>query len=434
VLARRPSWLVAVSDPMIVTLWCAGLVLRLLFIPLTFHSDLYQVYSRAAAAVATGDWFAWNAQLLAHLFHVLWFAVVRPLLPGNEGIWSPTAGIAGIGAQPADIARFLDYRYLARALVLLKLPYLAGDALTGWLLLRSVPGVPRRWLLALWWLNPIVIYTSALFGRHDTLWIALLVAGYSVAIRERRWTGFVLSALAAAARFFPAFVLPFYLVSFRQSWREVALALGALTALWSSLDLFFVFQYGTSPTLTLLGDYPHVRYLIALGIPVSDEVPLAVFPLAYVLFLCFWLSRAPVGAGAYRAAAAALLCAVVALTPVHPQYVVWALPFALPTLARNGIGRTMALVQAASFAAWLLRWGASVTTGLFAPLGLPLVESLPDPQLVAAALIPAAVWQPVVRATFTAVTLWIGWLVVEEELVRPARTRAPHTELVGGER
>ncbi|MCX2727428.1 hypothetical protein OO015_07960 [Thermomicrobium sp. 4228-Ro] len=428
------KWRTATFDPVMVGIWSVGLAIRLIFLPVTFHSDLYQVYSRAALAVTSGDWFAWNSQLVAQLVHTAWFAFVRLLLPASGDLWSPTAGVAGLGAQPADIERFLAYRYLARALVLLKLPYLLGDALTGWLLLRLAPGGPRRWLLALWWLNPIVIYTSALFGRHETIWIALLVAGCLAASRQRRWLGFLLSALAAVARFFPAFVLPFYIVSLRRSWRQVLLVLGATTTVWSLIDLFFVVRSGRSPTLTLLGDYPHVRYLVALAVPVGDDTPLALFPLLYVLALCYWIARAPLGVDAYRAIAGALLCTVVALIPVHPQYVVWAIPFAVPVLARNGSGRVIAGLQAGLFVLWLLRWGASVTTELFLPLGQSFVATLPDPQLVAAALIPPAVWQPVVRAAFTGVTLWIGWLVLEEGVLDPSARRERQGELVGGRR
>ncbi|MCX7622680.1 MAG: hypothetical protein RMK01_00020 [Thermomicrobium sp.] len=422
------------SDPAIVAIWSLGLLLRLVAMPLTFHTDLYQIYSRAALALATGDWFAWNSQLVAQLVHTLWFFLVRPALPGSDGLWSPTAGVAGIGAQPADVERFLQYPLLARALVLLKLPYLAGDAVTGWLLARLAPEERRRWVLGLWWLNPIVVYTSACFGRHDTLWIALLVTGAAAAALDRRWWGFALTTLAAAARFFPVFVIPFYLVSFRRSWRQVLVGFGAVAFAWLAVDAAFVFRRGVSPTLTLLGDYPHVRYLVAVALPAGGDVPLPVFPLLYTVVLCAWLRRAPQGIGAYRAAAAAVLCAVVALTPVHPQYVVWALPFAVPVLARDGVGRSLAVVQAGAFLLWLLRWGAPVTTELFLPLGDEFVRSLPDPQLVAAALVPASVWQPALRAVLTGVTLWIGWLAVEEELRRRSGRREPAVQVVGDER
>ncbi|MDW7981255.1 MAG: hypothetical protein RMH81_00340 [Thermomicrobium sp.] len=419
-------------DPVTASIWGVGLLIRLALLPLTFHSDLYHVYSRAHTAIATGAWFAWNAQLVAQWFHNLWFLCIVRLLPGSESIWSDTAGIAGLGAQPDDLARFLTYPYLARTLVLLKLPYVAADALVGWLLGRSASTDERRWIVALWWLNPIVIYTSAVFGRHDSVWVAILVLGSFAARRGARWTGLICSAIAAIARFFPVFVLPLYLVSFRRSWRGVVAVAVAVAGLWAAVDLALTARSGVSPTLTLLGDYPHVRYLVALGLPVSGDSPVPVFPLAYTLFLSWWLTTAPRGWEAYRGGAAATLCAMVALTPFHPQYVIWALPFALDVLARQRAGRLLAVLQAGLFLAWLTRWGAAATTELFAPLGETVVSRLPDPQLAAAALVPATVWQPALRAVFTGVTLWIGWLALRES--RPVGEPVSPRELVGRER
>ncbi len=103
------------------------------------------------------------------------------------------------------------------------------------------------------------------------------------------------------------------------------------------------------------------------------------------------------GEGAYTIGAAVSLAFVVALTPFHPQYVLWALPFVVPTLAQRPFGTLLAASQVLLFVVWLSRWGASVTTELLLPLGRDIVQQLPDPQLVASALIPAAVWQPVRR-------------------------------------
>lgn len=421
-------------DPILASIWGVGLAIRLVLLPITLHSDLYQIYSRAHMAITTGAWFAWSSQLIAQLFHDGWLFLVASLLPGSDDIWSATAGVAGIGAQPHDLARFLAYPYLARALVLLKLPYVAADAVAGWLVSRDMPVKQRRWALALWWLNPIVIYTSAVFGRHDSVWVAALLAGALIARRGFRWTGFACSALAAGARFFPVFLLPMYLVAFRRSWRSVVLGGVAVVSSWIFIDLLVVVRNGTSPTLTLLGDYPHVRYLVALSLPVSEDIPLPLFPLAYTLFLCWWFTAAPRGWAAYQAAAAATLCGVVALTPFHPQYVIWALPFAVPVLARQRSGRLLALLQAGLFLVWLTRWGAAATTELLSPLGESFVSALPDPQLVAAALVPASVWQPALRAMFAGVTLWIGWLVLREHTSMAREITREEIELAGRER
>jgi len=396
-------------DPGLVTIWVLGLVVRFALAPLSFHSDLYQVYSRAHLAISTGAWWSWSSQLVAQLLHDAWLALTLPLLPGNASIWSPTAAVAGIGAQPEDIARFLAYPLLGRALVLMKLPYLLADAIAGWLIGRQVVPARRRWAVALWWLNPIVIYTSAVFGRHDSIWVVAVLIAIEFARRGARWTGLAVTSLAAAARFFPVFVVPLYLVAFRRSWRTVFLGAAGVGGLWMVVDLVLLQRTGQSPTLTLLGEYPHVRYLIALALPAGDDVAVPVLPLVYTIFVCWWASRGPRGVDAYRAGSAATLCATVALTPFHPQYVIWSLPLAVPFLVRDRTGPVLAAAQAALFLAWLPRWGAAATTGLLLPLGRDVIETLPDPQLLLAALLPGSVWQPFVRGAFAGVTLWIGW-------------------------
>lgn len=399
-------------DRGLLVLWSLGLLIRFSFLPFTFHTDLYQIYSRSYWALTSDGWLSWSSQLLAQVVHNAWLLVILPLLPDSQGIWSATAGIAGIGAQPDDVQRFLDYSYLARALFLLKLPYLVGDVLVGWLLTRLVQYEHRRLALALWWLNPIVIYTSAVFGRHDSLWVALTLLGAYFARVGRRWIGLLVTVLAAGARFFPFFLLPFYLVSFRRSWREVWISVGLVAGFWLTLDGLVIWRTGVSPTLTLLRNYPQMRYLIALALPVGGEGTLPLFPLVWTVFLLWWLERAACGSQSYEVAAASSLCLATALTPVHPQYVVWAIPFAALSLAQRREGLFLAGLQAFLFLVWLNRWGASVTVDLLLPLGQDFVQQLPDPQLLLTALVPSTIWQPVVRTLFVSVTLWIGWLTL----------------------
>jgi hypothetical protein len=396
------------GSALVAMIWASGLLVRLALMPATFHSDLYQIYSRANDAVIHGAWLSWGGQIVIQQVHNLWFLAIRPLLPGNAGIWSAYSGVAGVGAQPAELERFLEYAYLGRALVLMKLPYLLADASTGWLLTWLVEPRWRARALALWWLNPLVIYTGVVFGRHDSLSILALVAAVILARRGSRLAGLFLLGLGGLARFFPVFALPFYIVAYRRSWRQALLLAGLATALWLGLDLAALGLTGESPTLTLLGRYPHVRYLISLALPVGDEM-LPLLPLAYALLLLWWLHQPNQGTDAFLAGAAATMLLLIALMPFNPQYAVWAVPLLAPWLARDGRLILAHAAQVALYLVWLARWGSSVTWELFQPLGKDLVERLPDPQLVAAALLPTEVWQPVVRGLFAAVTLWLAW-------------------------
>ncbi len=408
---RYPAEAPEAGVTLVTAVWLAGLLVRLALMPATFHSDLYQIYSRANDAVIHGAWLSWSGQVVIQQVHNVWFLVIERLLPGNAGIWSAYSGVAGVGAQPDDLERFLSYAYLGRALVLMKLPYLLADLATGWLLTRLVAPAWRGRALALWWLNPLVIYTSMVFGRHDSLSILALVAAVMLARRGQRLPGLLLLGLGGLARFFPFFALPFYAVAYRRSWRQ-AVALGGLAVgIWAGVDLAVLGLTGESPTLALLGRYPHIRYLVSLSLPVGDEL-LPLLPLGYALLLLWWLHEPNQGTNAFLAGGAATLLLLIALMPFNPQYVIWAVPLLVPWLV---VERRLILAHAAQvvlYAIWLARWGSSVTWELFQPLGKDLVERLPDPQLVAAALLPAEVWQPVVRGLFAAVTLWLAWRVL----------------------
>ncbi|HEU4792373.1 MAG TPA: hypothetical protein VFS96_01825, partial [Nitrolancea sp.] len=219
-------------------IWAAGLLIRLLLMPFTMHTDVYQIYSRAHLAAYHGEWFAWSSQIVIQMVHNIWLLIIRPLLPGSEPIWSHSAAVLGSGPIPApdDIARFFEYPYVARALFLMKLPYLIADLATGYVLTRLVAPERRRRVLALWLLNPLVIFGSAIFARHDSMSVFLVVLSVLVATSGRRYLGLGLLGLGAAARFFPAFLVPFFILSYRRSRRELLLLGGGIGALWIMIE------------------------------------------------------------------------------------------------------------------------------------------------------------------------------------------------------
>ena len=199
------------------SIWAAGLLIRLLLMPFTMHTDVYQIYSRTHMAAYHGEWFVWSSQIVIQMVLNVWVLLIRPLLPNSEPIWSHSAAVLGTGPIPVpeDIARFFAYPYVARALFLMKLPYLIADLATGYILTRLVTPERRRRVLALWLLNPLVIFGSAIFARHDSMSVFLVVLSVLMATRGRRYLGNGLLGLGAAARFFPAFLVPFFILAYR---------------------------------------------------------------------------------------------------------------------------------------------------------------------------------------------------------------------------
>ncbi|MDI3340887.1 MAG: glycosyltransferase 87 family protein [Sphaerobacter sp.] len=407
-------------------IWAAGILLRLILAPFTTHLDLYHVYSRAAEAAYHGHWFVWTSQLAIQMLHNAWLFLIKPLLPGAAGIWSPSAAVLGLGAQPLEFRElFLHYPHLPRALLLLKLPYLVADLGTGYLLTRLVAPARRARVLALWLLNPIVLYTSAVFGRHDSIAVLLVVGSLLAASRGRRYLGMALLGLGAVTRFFPFFLAPFFLLAYRRSRRDLAVMAGGLAAVWLLVEVTALAVTGTSPTLTLLSQYQHVEYLTDLALSLRFGDQLFLFPLAYALFLLWYYERALQGTEAYIVAGAGMFLGMFALTFFHPPYAVWLVPFLALTIDRDGRLIAFHLGQAVLLGLFALHWGTQMTTDLFLPLDPQGIARLPDPKTILAAQVPAPLFLGVVRSLFTALSLWMAYRIVRGGGTRPVEKMEP---------
>ncbi len=400
------KWLIAI--------WVIAILIRLALAPFAAHMDLYSIYSRAAEAAYDGEWLGWGSQIVVQSIHNVWLFILKPLLPGAEDIWSATAGVFGVGVQGHEFERFLGYEYLSRLLFLLKLPYILADLIAGALLLRLVSPDRRVLVSALWLLNPLVIYTTVLFARHDSMAIAVMLLGVVLATAGKRYLGLGFLLLAAVMRFFPVLIAPFFLIAYRRTRRELFYLASVLGGGWILIDGVAWGLTGDSPTLTLLNRYPHVNYLFELAIPLyrfpfGQTLELFLFPLVYLLILFWYYEREPAGTRDLIPAATAVYSVVFALTFFHPQYAIWLVPFMTLAVARYRFLLSLHIVQIILLLLHTLQWGAATTTELFLPLSVEAVSMLPDPRNVIAAQMPLDLFFALVRTALAAVSIWIAY-------------------------
>lgn len=412
-------------------IWAAGVLIRLLVMPFTAHLDLYHIYSRAADAAYHGQWFDWGSQLLIQMVHNVWLWLIKPLLPGAEPIWSRTAAILGLGAQPGEFrVNFMNYALLPRALFLMKLPYLAADLATGYVLTRIVTPERRRRVLALWLLNPLVIYTSVIYGRHDSIAVLAVVVSIWAASRGRRYAGLGLLGLGAVTRFFPFVLAPFYVISYRRSRRELAVLAGGLIAIWAVMEIAVLALTGSSPTLTLLNRYQHVDYLTDLVLPFRFNDQLFIFPAAYALLTVWFFDRDPVGSCDYAAAGSAVFLVMFALVFFQPAYAIWLVPLLALTIDRDSRLIGYHILQILLLGLFAMHWGTEMTTDLFLPLDPRGIGALPDPQTIVGAQIPADWFLGLVRSLFTALSLWMAYRILRTRFGPRAARPDPAVALV----
>ena len=396
-------------------LWTVAAGIRLAVMPFTLHMDAYQIYSRAAEAAYGGEWFGWTAQIVIQSLHNVWLLLIRPLLPDSAGIWSTTASEAGVGASIEDYRRFVAYDHVHRAVFLMKVPYVAADLLVAWMLTRIVEPARAFAVAAFWLLNPLVIYATAVYGRHDVLAIALVLGSLLLARRATdagRLAGLALLGVATLMRFFPIVLLPYYLLAFRRSRRQLAYATGILAGLWFAVELLGIVGTGESPTLEILSTHQHFENWLDAGVRLRFDDFIFFFPLVYLLAL-LWIIERGLAPDEYPAVAASVLLVLFALTFFHPHWSIWIVPFLGLIIAGDRRLMTYHAIQILALAAYFMQWGSWTTWELLRPTIGDRVASLPDPYEAIAARIEPRQFFGLFRSALTGISLWMAWKIIE---------------------
>jgi hypothetical protein len=405
----------------VIALSAAAIAIRLVFMPFTLHGDAYAIYSRAHEAAYHNQWFGFTSQIVIQSLHNFWLLLIRPLLPDSAGIWSDTSSILGVGGSEQQYRDFLAYHHIYRALFLMKLPYVVADLGCAWVLTRLVAPARRLAVAAFWLLNPLVIYSSAIWGRHDSIAILLMLLSIVVARRATdtsRLVGLGLLGLATLTRFFPVIIVPAFLLAFRRSARQLWMFIGLLAGMVVLVEAAGLMTSGRSALLTMIRSYPHYQYWLAANFNLGMYDAIFVFPVVYVIGLLWAIERgiAPDEVPLFGAIAFLLLFA---LTFFHPHYAIWLVPFLALTIATSGRMIAYHAIQVVCILVYTAQWGLWTTWGLLAPVLGSNLDLLPVPiDIIAAQVRPQLVFG-LFRSILTAVSIWMIW-----QLVRPLVRRA----------
>ena len=166
-----------------------GIAVRIALVPVTYGQD-FQVWNLASSATLQG------IDIYAH----------HPAYPGGPFAYFPLFLYVELPFQWLAQHTGISFTVLG------KLPILAGDIACGLALaaeLRHRTGSDRAVVLgtALFFLNPLVLYNGAFYGRFDTVALALLLFTVRLLRKQKKSAG-LWYALAVAAKTFPIFVLP----------------------------------------------------------------------------------------------------------------------------------------------------------------------------------------------------------------------------------
>jgi uncharacterized membrane protein len=183
-----PSWATGQAARLVV-LFAIGIAVRVALVPLARGQD-FEVWDLASAATLQGT------DIYAE----------HPDYPGGPYAYFPLFVYLELPFQALAQHTGISFTVLG------KVPILAGDVACALVLageLRDRTANIRAVLVgtSLFFLNPLVLYNGAFYGRFDTVALALLLFAVRL-LRKRKRSAGLWYGLAVAAKTFPAFVFP----------------------------------------------------------------------------------------------------------------------------------------------------------------------------------------------------------------------------------
>jgi uridine kinase len=246
-------------------------------------------------------------------------------------------------AFPYGYAMWLAFLPLSLLAKLLGIPMLYAYGLTIFaadfgllLVLRHLIPNRDRLLLAVYWLSPIVLLASYVFGMNDLIPVLLLaLAFYFTKQIKLKFAGIALLA-AISAKLSMVLALPFFLIylfnnrSMRQLMRDFLMGLligGAM------LLLPFIFS---SHGLHMLFSNPEMGKVYRTAINLGGNIFIYAVPLIYLVMLYLVWRVRRLNYDLFHATLGMAFLLIVLLTPSSPGWFIWSIPLLVVYQAMSG--------------------------------------------------------------------------------------------------
>jgi uridine kinase len=251
------------------------------------------------------------------------------------------------GGSPASFpygyAMWLTLLPLSLVCAALGVPLLYGYALTLLaadlgllLLLRNMLVTTNRLLLILYWLSPIVLLSTYVFGLNDLVPALLLAASLYCTRRRRLVAAGFLCVAAISAKLSMVLALPFFLIylfhnrPLRQLLPRFLKGLGLGTA---AFGLPFLMS---ASGLHMVFSNPEMGKVYQFALNIGPHIVIYVVPLAYLIMLyAAWRVRR-LNFDLFHAVLGLAFLLVALLTPASPGWFIWAMPFLVLHQAASG--------------------------------------------------------------------------------------------------
>jgi hypothetical protein len=381
-----------------------GLVIRLLVMPFTTHSDLLSVYYRAHLFLEGRPLQAFGPSLFNSV-HGGYLWLIKPLIPYSTMWGSPGQNSY---SMVFDWLTFVNSPVVFRQLFLFKLPYLGFEILAVWVLLKLIKPEQKASVLAFWMLNPVVIFSTYIFGRFDIIIVFLILSALYLAKEERPNLALIVLGLAVLLRVYPVIlILPFALILKREAAARVRLAL--LGFLPFALSVAAGAAQGEAQSKALTG-MQHMAYPLAMKFSLGTQDNLYVFVFLYSLIVMYLYVNPREGVSSLKRFGFYIVILFFATSFFHPHYFLWLVPFSAFYFNEPQF-KPIYWVQVGTWMTYTFQWGRSLAGYLIAPLSPAFFWTIMSPSEWIEQYYPAVQVIGISRSLFSATCLAMAYIV-----------------------
>lgn len=327
----------------------------------------------------------------------------------------------GLAGQAVDFIRYAPDPNIFLDLFILKLPYLIADLVAVLLLFKiSKSRIINKWHVIVWVFNPVILYTTYIFGQFDILVIVLILAGFLI-VRKRSNIGFLLLGMAGAFKIYPYLIVIPSAFIFGKNLKE------KLKLLVISFLPFIITTIPTlinSPQLALFTFFPknifHYKTVLYGWDKYSPIVKYGLLALSYlvVLFFSIFLKIKDKWKFAVGLSLITFLLAITLAGRTHFHYLIWTIPLIILWFKNNPkLVALIILVQTVSFASYKLL-AIQLQSGLFAPLNPHYFSNLPTINSLIEQVIPYRIISTLGFLIFTAINFYLIIIIMSHLLFK----------------
>lgn len=421
------------SSRVFIFLIITSFTIKLLLMPFSVHSDLFAILIFPPLLIQNQIWdiFTYLDKINSYYYYpplsYLLFALFEFILQNISSTFLPWINgmresyLNGLQGQADAYLKAVQNPYILKDLFLAKTPLLLFDIASIIILFQFVKRKVLRKVSVLYWaINPVIIYTTYIFGQFDIIVLFFILWGFYL-IRKHTKLGMLALGVAGALKSYPfIIVLPLALIYGKDVKEKLKLLIIAMTPFIVSIVPVLL----NSPQLALFTFFPknifHYKQPLEGWEKYSQLIKYGSLIISYLIILLLSLSlklkdkwKTSIGIS--------LIVVLLALTlagRTHFHYLIWEMPLIILWFRKYlKFLFVVIIIQTISFASYKLL-ANQLQLGLFAPLNTDYFSSLPTLNSIINQFIPYRIVSTIGFITFTLINLYLIIKIFSELIFR----------------